>query len=100
MNGPGPGQLAAAEQRGRVADQLHEPEVEQLGLLPRADAGGARDLDQHHVVGLEIAVRDAVRVRVCEHGKNLASDHERTARRAGNQAAIIAVVNSTAITTE
>ena len=70
-------QLAAAHRRLGVADELHEPEVDDLRALPAAH------VDQHHVVGLEIAMHEALRVRVRDAVEQLARDHERAPRRDG-----------------
>ncbi len=54
-----------------VPERVREPEVEHLH-------GAA--LAQEHVAGLEVAVRDAVRVRVRDGGRDLDADGERVAR--------------------
>ena len=67
--------LRAAHRGLGVADQLDQPEVDDLRALPAAH------VDEHDVVGLEIAVHEAVRVRVADAVEQLAREHERAARR-------------------
>ncbi len=52
-----------------AGDELGEPEVEQLDLI-----GSAVDGLEEHVSGLEVAVRDALPVRVRERAKHLPKD--------------------------
>ena len=57
----------------------------------RDDVALAAAVLQHHVVGLEIAVDDRVRVRIGERGRDLDRDRERAARRQRRLAAWITV---------
>ena len=65
------GELAAAEQHLGIADELDEAKVDDLRALPAAH------LDEHDVIGLEIAMDDAVAVRVRDSIEQLARDRER-----------------------